>query len=47
VYDRNLKCKFIYVYRSSSDIASTEDSDELIGSVQDAEVCLLKSGEMT
>ncbi|XP_067308851.1 FYVE and coiled-coil domain-containing protein 1 isoform X2 [Pseudorasbora parva] len=33
---------------SSSDIASTEDSDELIlGSVQDAEICLLKSGEMT
>ncbi|CAM4587370.1 unnamed protein product [Leuciscus chuanchicus] len=33
--------------RSSSDIASTEDSDELIGSVQDAEICLLKSGDMT
>ncbi|XP_016298968.1 FYVE and coiled-coil domain-containing protein 1-like isoform X2 [Sinocyclocheilus anshuiensis] len=32
---------------SSSDITSTEDSDELIGSVQDAEICLLKSGEMT
>lgn len=32
---------------SSSDIASTEDSDELIGSVQDAEICLLKSGDMT
>ncbi|XP_016430902.1 FYVE and coiled-coil domain-containing protein 1-like [Sinocyclocheilus rhinocerous] len=31
---------------SSSDITSTEDSDELIGSVQDAEICLLKSGEM-
>uniref|UniRef100_A0A671KI73 FYVE and coiled-coil domain-containing protein 1-like n=1 Tax=Sinocyclocheilus anshuiensis TaxID=1608454 RepID=A0A671KI73_9TELE len=31
----------------SSDITSTEDSDELIGSVQDAEICLLKSGEMT
>uniref|UniRef100_A0A673L856 FYVE and coiled-coil domain-containing protein 1-like n=1 Tax=Sinocyclocheilus rhinocerous TaxID=307959 RepID=A0A673L856_9TELE len=30
----------------SSDITSTEDSDELIGSVQDAEICLLKSGEM-
>uniref|UniRef100_A0A671KK41 FYVE and coiled-coil domain-containing protein 1-like n=1 Tax=Sinocyclocheilus anshuiensis TaxID=1608454 RepID=A0A671KK41_9TELE len=29
------------------DITSTEDSDELIGSVQDAEICLLKSGEMT
>ncbi|XP_051989914.1 FYVE and coiled-coil domain-containing protein 1 isoform X1 [Xyrauchen texanus] len=32
---------------SSSDITTTEDSDELIGSVQDAEICLLKSGEMT
>ncbi|XP_059357165.1 FYVE and coiled-coil domain-containing protein 1-like isoform X2 [Carassius carassius] len=32
---------------SRSDITSTEDSDELIGSVQDAEICLLKSGEMT
>ncbi|XP_048018464.1 FYVE and coiled-coil domain-containing protein 1 isoform X1 [Megalobrama amblycephala] len=32
---------------SSSDVTSTEDSDELIGSVQDAEICLLKSGEMT
>ncbi|XP_042574943.1 FYVE and coiled-coil domain-containing protein 1-like isoform X3 [Cyprinus carpio] len=32
---------------SSSDLNSTEDSDELIGSVQDAEICLLKSGEMT
>uniref|UniRef100_A0A8C1NN61 FYVE and coiled-coil domain containing 1b n=1 Tax=Cyprinus carpio TaxID=7962 RepID=A0A8C1NN61_CYPCA len=32
---------------SSSDLTSTEDSDELIGSVQDAEICLLKSGEMT
>ncbi|XP_050990445.1 LOW QUALITY PROTEIN: FYVE and coiled-coil domain-containing protein 1 [Labeo rohita] len=32
---------------SSSDITSTEDSDELIGSVQDAEICLLKSGEKT
>uniref|UniRef100_A0A8C2F460 FYVE and coiled-coil domain containing 1b n=1 Tax=Cyprinus carpio TaxID=7962 RepID=A0A8C2F460_CYPCA len=31
----------------SSDLTSTEDSDELIGSVQDAEICLLKSGEMT
>uniref|UniRef100_A0A8C2PYC3 FYVE and coiled-coil domain containing 1b n=1 Tax=Cyprinus carpio TaxID=7962 RepID=A0A8C2PYC3_CYPCA len=31
---------------SSSDITSTEDSDELIDSVQDAEICLLKSGEM-
>uniref|UniRef100_A0A8C2JDI3 FYVE and coiled-coil domain containing 1b n=1 Tax=Cyprinus carpio TaxID=7962 RepID=A0A8C2JDI3_CYPCA len=30
----------------SSDITSTEDSDELIDSVQDAEICLLKSGEM-
>ncbi|XP_056600435.1 FYVE and coiled-coil domain-containing protein 1 [Triplophysa dalaica] len=29
------------------DITSTEESDELIGSVQDAEICLLKSGEMT
>uniref|UniRef100_A0A8C2JG83 FYVE and coiled-coil domain containing 1b n=1 Tax=Cyprinus carpio TaxID=7962 RepID=A0A8C2JG83_CYPCA len=28
------------------DITSTEDSDELIDSVQDAEICLLKSGEM-
>ncbi|XP_073705340.1 FYVE and coiled-coil domain-containing protein 1 [Garra rufa] len=32
---------------SSSDVTSTEDSDELIGSVQDAEIHLLKSGEMT
>ncbi|KAA0718596.1 FYVE and coiled-coil domain-containing protein 1 [Triplophysa tibetana] len=29
------------------DITNTEESDELIGSVQDAEICLLKSGEMT
>uniref|UniRef100_A0A8C2JAT5 FYVE and coiled-coil domain containing 1b n=1 Tax=Cyprinus carpio TaxID=7962 RepID=A0A8C2JAT5_CYPCA len=36
----------LYVCRSSSDITSTEDSDELIDSVQDAEICLLKSGEM-
>lgn len=32
---------------SSSDVTSTEDSDELIGSIQDAEICLLKSGERT
>lgn len=32
---------------SSSDVTSTEDSDELIGSVQDSEICLLKSGERT
>uniref|UniRef100_A0A8C1TWV9 GOLD domain-containing protein n=1 Tax=Cyprinus carpio TaxID=7962 RepID=A0A8C1TWV9_CYPCA len=42
-----MRCKCIYVCRSSSDLNSTEDSDELIGSVQDAEICLLKSGEMT
>uniref|UniRef100_A0A8C1DB95 FYVE and coiled-coil domain containing 1b n=2 Tax=Cyprinus carpio TaxID=7962 RepID=A0A8C1DB95_CYPCA len=36
----------LYVCRSSSDITSTEDSDELIDSVQDAEICLLKSGEI-
>uniref|UniRef100_A0A671KGZ7 FYVE and coiled-coil domain-containing protein 1-like n=1 Tax=Sinocyclocheilus anshuiensis TaxID=1608454 RepID=A0A671KGZ7_9TELE len=44
---KEMTCKCIYVCRSSSDITSTEDSDELIGSVQDAEICLLKSGEMT
>ncbi|XP_043120406.1 FYVE and coiled-coil domain-containing protein 1 isoform X2 [Puntigrus tetrazona] len=32
---------------SSSDISGTEDSEELVGAVQDAEICLLKSGEMT
>nr|XP_055057323.1 FYVE and coiled-coil domain-containing protein 1 isoform X1 [Misgurnus anguillicaudatus] len=31
----------------SSDVTTTEDSDELIGSAQDAEIHLLKTGEMT